>query len=138
MSNASVLFLFGAMALAIGCRSTSRAGTRMSRASPCLITAEELRQSGASSLYEALVLLRPNLLRARHGESSVLIIDGVVRSDVSAALHVLPVSGIAVVRRLSAAQATQRYALRQNDTVLEVLTFVTREHDGPSSPAGCS
>jgi hypothetical protein len=85
-----------------------------------------------------LALLRPNLLRRSKSELPTLIIDGAVRSDLSGALRALSVHGIAAVRRLSAAQAAQRYAVNQSNAVIEVLTALTRESDGSSGLAGCA
>src|SRR5947209_19502512 len=108
MSNASIVFLSGVLAVAIGCAGANRGSTRRLRASPCAITAEELRQSSASSLYDALAVIRPNLLRRNsHGDTPAVVIDGAVSENVSSVLHTLPLREIAVVRWLSAPQAAQ-------------------------------
>jgi hypothetical protein len=137
MSNASVVVLSGIIAMAIGCAGANRASTRRARASTCVITAEELRQFPVSSLYDALAVIRPNLLRNSPGESPVVIVDGAVSDDISLVLHILPVREIAVVRWLSAPQALQRYPLQYGHAVLEVTTVHSRE-PAASRPSACS
>ena len=138
MSNASVVFLSGVIAVAIGCAGANRPGTRVPQASPCAVTAEELRQSPASSLYDALAVIRPNLLRRNsHGEFPVVVVDGAVSEDVSSVLRTLPLREVAVVRWLSAPQAVQRYPLQYGHAVLEVTTVHSSE-PAASRPAACS
>lgn len=138
MSIRSVAFLSALITAGLGCGAANRRAIRGVRASSCVITAAELRQSARSSLYDALAVIRPTVLRRdSHGESAVVIIDGAVSDDVSSALHSLPIGEIALVRWLSAPQAAQRYPLQYGHAVLEVMTVHSHEASTPHS-SGCA
>jgi len=138
MSIRSAALLSALITVGIGCGVPNRPAIRAVRASSCVITVAELRQSAGSSLYDALVVIRPTVLRRdSRGEFAVVIIDGAVSDDASSALHSLPIGEIALVRWLSAPQAAQRYPLQFGHAVLEVMTVHSREASAPHS-SGCA
>jgi len=138
MSKAPVVFIVGVVAAAIGCGTANHVSTQSSNASVCLITAAELQKSGPSSLYDALVTVRPALLRSGvHEDAPIVVIDGAVSSSGPAILQTLSVKQVAVVRRLSAAQAASRYALYYGHPVVEVFTIYSSESRDSSRFLGC-
>jgi len=131
--------LFVGLLAVAGCASASHS-PRVQSGSLCTVSAEELRHSTATSLYDALREVRPSLFRSNiHGEGPIVVLDGVVVSTEAVTfLRSVPVSEIYSVRRLSASAATQRYGLHQTNAVLEVLTLHAMNQDPESRESGCS
>lgn len=122
--------------VAEACASQQGSGTAHGRravAVACLVSGDELRSTSATSLYDALVWIRPTMLRrGLYGELPAVVIDGVATADASVALRALHVMEVRSVRRLSPAAARNRYgAIARSGSVLEVVTRRSST-DGPS------
>ena len=121
MLRRHVLLLITAVALN-GCASVSAGsgteeGTRPGRRDSNVITAEELAASPQGDLLAAVQQLRPAFLQTRGAssfgigtapEAIQVYVDGVHVGDTSV-LHQYQARDIKEVRRLSAADATQKY-----------------------------
>ena len=136
---AVVIGLSAAMST-LGCASSGRRPRGASSTSLCVVTADELRRSSATSLYDALAVVRPTLLRRNaHNELPIVVLDGIVVSDAASLLHTLTSSQVYLARRLSASAATARYGLHEANAVLEIRTHPSRggETEDDSSSADC-
>jgi len=122
--------------LAEACASQPGSGAvhgRRAVAVACLISGDELRSTSATSLYEALVWIRPTMLRpGLYGELPTVVLDGMATADAAATLRALQVMEVRLVRRLSPAAARNRYgAIAKSGSILEVVTRRSST-DGPS------
>jgi len=105
----------------------------------CLISGEELRSTSATSLYDALVWIRPTMLRTGlYGELPTVVLDGMATVDASLVLRALQVMEVRSVRRLSPAAARNRYgAIAKSGSVLEVVTRRSSSDEPNESDSGC-
>lgn len=117
------------VATAAGCTS-GEGGQRRAR-NPNLVTGDELRQTQAATVYDALARTRPQFLRAR-GPNSLsdpvpqearVYLDGVQAVDGVDALKRLRTDVIDYVRYLSASDATTRYGTGHGGGAIEVRTL---------------
>jgi hypothetical protein len=123
----------------ISCSSGLRPPTSPSQGSLCIVTAKELRAQESTSVYDALRLVRPSLLRRNlRGELPIVIVDGAVTNDAYTALQGLQVEEIQAIRRLSAIDAAQRYGLHQSNSVLEVITVRPGNKELDNNAWSCS
>ena len=124
MPDIRTLIVACTMAMAASCSGRLLSPhAKRSGGSLCFVTAAELRRNESSSLYDALMTVRPSLLRPNiQNEPPIVIVDGAVTGDAVAALKSLRVQEIFAVRRLNASDATQRYGLHESRSVLEVIT----------------
>jgi hypothetical protein len=93
-----------------------------------VITAPELARSGASTVYDAIRRLRPQLLRARPSGSllyfserrPVVAVNGEMKGGLEV-LQDMPVGEVALVEYLDARGAKQRYGIEVADGLVLVV-----------------
>jgi hypothetical protein len=106
---------------ALGCASksasaTSQAGSPATRRSTNVITAQELSETGATNVYQAVQMLRPTWLRGRPRgsmrqggrEEVVVYLDNNRYGDISS-LQQLSLGGIVEIQHFDASEATNRF-----------------------------
>ncbi|HKR08594.1 MAG TPA: hypothetical protein VJS39_05350 [Gemmatimonadaceae bacterium] len=120
-----------AIAAAVAC-----AGTKNTRASPAMgsdrnmISEEEIRTVPASSVYELVAKLRPQMLRAR-GQSSlggttpsdypIVFVDGRQYGDISSLRSLIP-SQVSLIRFYDATDAAGKFGQINAGGVIDVTT----------------
>ena len=94
-----------------------------------VITAPELARSGASTIYDAIRRLRPQLLRARPSGYLLYFTERrpavAVNEEVKGGLEVLqdmPIGEVAQVEYIDARGAKQRYGIEMADGLVLVVT----------------
>jgi hypothetical protein len=122
----SLATLSALVALTTGCAS-SGAGGSSSGGSRDLLTREEIQQSGAGTLYDAIQRERPTWLRARgpitgQGQDGIhVIMDGVRVGDVNF-LQSARVDNVLEVRFINARDATTRWGTGFSSGAIEIRT----------------
>lgn len=123
----SQLLMVAVLSLGAACAAAPGSAHHSYPVSLCFVSGDELRQSAELTVYDALRSVRPTLLRRNlHEEPPIVVVDGVVTENGMAALQALRVEETLMIRRLSAADATQRYGLNQANAVIEVTTLRAR------------
>ena len=112
-----VVWIFLTGALLLGCAATE--GTKGEKQSRYIITAEEIAQSSASTAWEVVQFLRPDLLNRDQRRSIDMNQDGAtaiakvymdnVRMGTKEDLKTIPASQIARIQYLNNREATNRF-----------------------------
>ena len=112
----------------VACHSPST-GSSAPKASPDVITAEEIARVNVQNAYEAVQKLRPAMFRPRQPATALAQAKGDVvvyvdnnRFGDAEALRLISVSSIAMVRYFSASEAQQKWGSGHPGGVIEVLT----------------
>lgn len=113
MRHRSLLFALALLCCACASSSTStstsEAGTQTARRSSDVITSEEVANSSAKEVFEAIDLLRPQWLRKRGSYSALSIYVNNVRMDLIESLRGIPASQVEEIRYLNPNAATTLY-----------------------------
>ena len=115
-----VCLILGLASVPAGCAGASGGrGNSSASSSPNVLTAEQIRETDAVALYDALLELRPIWLRGRGQSGPVVYIYGLRRGPVGT-LYGIAANQVVRVEFMSGLDATTRYGTGHSGGVLLV------------------
>lgn len=124
LRSLALLAVVGSLAACVGGGARERSRARIPGD---VVTAAEIAETSASTAYHALEMLRPTFLRARGSQTfqgsypPVVYLDGQRWGEIES-LRSIPAGDVALVRRLSAADAQSKFGMDNFGGVLEITT----------------